>query len=451
MQIKTSENLIKLAELFSSPLYITGGYVRNSILSSETSDIDICSDLKAEEVITLLQDSEFICKNVYPRMGTLKIVSSHGESFEYTAFREEEYNFGHTPKNVMFVADINLDALRRDFKINAIYYDILSKKIVDPLNGLKDLEKKEISCVKDPDDVFKFDGLRLLRLVRLSAELNFKIEKETYLSAKKNYSKLAEISVERKTDEFLKIINSPQKYQIDENSYAHYFALKKLIDLNLMQFLIPQLLEGRNLLQRADFHKYDVLEHSLQAFKYSDPEIRLSSLLHDIGKPYVFKKTGKYTNHDKEGVKIADEILTKQIKVSKYAKKDILCEIEAHMFDVKGNETKNSVRLFFVRYYDNLKNIFLLKNADYKGSAKNSGICPVLQKWQTIYKEMKEQNIPFKTSELKLRGGDLTELGIETTKISNLLYAVFNDCVLGKVKNKKSDLLRHAEKIKNQF
>jgi len=451
MQIKTSENLIKLAKLFSAPLYITGGHVRNCILNLETSDIDICSVLKPEEVSALLQGSGFICKNMYPRMGTLKIVCGSGENYEYTAFREEEYNFGHTPKTVRFVSDIILDAKRRDFKMNAIYYDILSKRIADPLGGLKDLENKEISCVKDPDEVFKFDGLRLLRLVRFSAELNFKIEKETYLSARKNCEKLAEISEMRKTDEFLKIIYSPQKYQIDGNSYAHYYALKKLIDLNLIQFLIPQLLKGSGLEQRTDFHKYDVLEHSLQTFKYSDPKIRLSSLLHDIGKPYVFLKTGKYFNHDKEGVRIADEILTKQIKVPSKIKKDILREIEAHMFDIKGNEICLSVRLFFVKYYDVLENIFLLRQADYTGAGKHGGGCPVLQKWKKIYIEMKEQNIPFKISELKIKGGDLMDLGIEKVKISNLLNTVFYDCVLGKVKNKKADLLKYTEKTKNQF
>ena len=193
MQIKTSENLIKLAKLFNSALYITGGYVRNCLLNLKTSDIDICGAKTTKEVIDLLQDSEFVCKNAYPRMGTLKILCKTGESFEYTAFREEEYNFGHTPKKVKFVDDIGLDAKRRDFKINAVYYDILSQKIVDPAGGLQDIENREISCVIDPDEVFKFDGLRLLRLVRFSAELNFKIERKTYLAAIKNSEKLSEI------------------------------------------------------------------------------------------------------------------------------------------------------------------------------------------------------------------------------------------------------------------
>ena len=446
MQIKTSENLIKLAKLFNSALYITGGYVRNCLLNLKTSDIDICGAKTTKEVIDLLQDSEFVCKNAYPRMGTLKILCKTGESFEYTAFREEEYNFGHTPKKVKFVDDIGLDAKRRDFKINAVYYDILSQKIVDPAGGLQDIENREISCVIDPDEVFKFDGLRLLRLVRFSAELNFKIERKTYLAAIKNSEKLSEISIERRTDEFLKIINSPQKYNLPNNFYAHYFALKRLIDLKLMQFLIPQLLEGAGLKQRPDFHKYDVLEHSLQAFKFSNSKIRLSALLHDIGKPYVFLKTGKYSGHDKEGVKIADEILTKQIKVSSKSKKEILREIEAHMFDVRGLESTNSVRLFFVKYYDNLKNIFSLRQADYKGAGVYSGMCPVLTKWRKIYGDMKEQNIPFKISELNIKGADLVNLNIEKTKISNLLKEIFYDCVLGKVKNDAAELLRYAGK-----
>jgi tRNA nucleotidyltransferase (CCA-adding enzyme) len=214
-----------------------------------------------------------------------------------------------------------------------------------------------------------------------------------------------------------------------------------------MRFLIPQLLEGSGLRQRTDFHKYDVLEHSLQAFKFSNSKIRLSALLHDIGKPWVFLKTGKYSYHDKEGVRIADEILTKQIRVSNKVKKGILREIEAHMFDVKGLENTDNVRLFFVKYYENLENIFLLRQADYEGAGVYSGICPVLQKWRKIYSEMKEQNIPFKIAELNLKGADLAELNIEKTKISNLQKLVFNACVLGKVKKRKTDLLAYAEKI----
>lgn len=435
--------------MFGAPLYITGGYVRNSLLGLNVSDIDICSTLTVENVLHKLQGTNFVCTNIYPRMGTLKIMCKNtAENYEYTCFRKENYTGGgHTPDKVNFDADIIEDANRRDFKINAIYYDIKAGKIVDPLDGLSDLKNKTISCVKDPGEVFNFDGLRLLRLVRFSAELGFEIEAKTYAAAGAKCDKLKNISAERKTEEFLKIIYSDKKYSLQNNQYAHYYALKKLIDLNLMQYLIPQLLKGDKVPQRSDFHKYDVLEHSLQVFKFSDTKIRLSALLHDVGKPYVLARTGKMAGHDAEGAIIAEEILSKQIKIPKKLKKNIIAEIENHMYDIDGNTSEKKLRLFFLKNYDHLENIFLLKEADYLGCGIQSEKSKILIKWESILQKMKQEKVPFKIGDLKLNGNDLINLGINPEKIGEILEYLLKECAVNNIINKKEELIKIVKQL----
>lgn len=446
MKIKITENLKKLSGNFKTPLYITGGFIRNSLLNLPSADIDICSSLKVEEIIKILEDTDFICTNIYPRMGTLKIICKNSdENYEYTSFRKESYLDGkHIPTIVDFSAGLIDDAKRRDFKINAVYYDIKNDRIIDPLGGLEDIEKKTISCTVSPEDVFNFDGLRLLRLVRFSAELNFKIEDKTYEAAKANSDKLKDITVERKIEEFLKIVYSDIRYNLKDNKYAHYYALKNLIGLNLMQYLIPQLLKGDNVKQRADFHKYDVLEHSLQVFKFSEPQIRLSALLHDIAKPYMLESTGKMSGHDIEGVKISDEILTKQIKIPVKFKKNVLTEIEAHMFDVDGKTSEKKVRLYFLKYYDNLENIFLLKQADYLGCGLETEKNEILIKWKNILHKMKEERVPFKIKDLKINGTDLIDLKVEGEKIGETLNYLLRECAVNNIKNEKDALIKAA-------
>ena len=446
MKINISKNLIELNKLLGGGLYVAGGFVRNRLLSLKSQDIDICGKFTTCEIEEKLKNSKFMCKDILPRMGTLKIYCKESlEDFEYTTFRTENYLGGtHTPEKVEFNANIYEDALRRDFKMNAIYYDIQNDELIDPTNGLVDIKNKIISCVKNPYEVFNFDGLRLLRLVRFAAELNFGIEQNTYAAASQNCGKLQDISIERKTDEFLKIILCDKKYPELDCKFAHYYAVKNLIDLNLMQYLIPQLLSGDKVLQRTDFHKHDVLEHGLQTFKFSDEKVRLSALLHDVGKPYIFKRTGKMAGHDEEGVKIAEEILTKQIKVSKKQKQDILIEIKTHMYDVDGKVNEKKIRLFFIKYYEHLENIFLLKEADFLGCGLHAGKSEIIVKWENILQKMREENVPFKIKDLKISGFDLLELNIKDEKIGSTLQQLLKLCAANSIKNDREVLLKEA-------
>ena len=179
--MKISKTLQKLAKEFEKKnchLYIVGGFVRDSLLGYNPQDIDITSSMRIEDVEKICQKLKFKCKIINKHLGTL-LISAPKEKYEYTTFRKESYARGmHSPDKVEFVDDIKLDALRRDFTINALYYDIANDEIIDLLGGKKDLEQGIIRTCNDPMITLKDDGLRILRCIRFASTYNFKLTKK---------------------------------------------------------------------------------------------------------------------------------------------------------------------------------------------------------------------------------------------------------------------------------
>lgn len=234
MEIKVSENLKKLSKLLDGKLYIVGGYVRNSLLNLSCDDIDICSPFVSDEVKNRCADSGFRCKMINEKLGTLLITAPNDEKYEYTPFRSENYVRGnHAPENVQFVDDIFVDAKRRDFTINCIYYNVATEKIFDPYYGVGDIKKGVVKCVETPLFVFSSDGLRILRLVRLACELGFKIDAKTFKTASEMSYQLRDISAERKYAELKKIALAEFKYGKKPNNFIHY-----LNGLNIYKYLL---------------------------------------------------------------------------------------------------------------------------------------------------------------------------------------------------------------------
>lgn len=234
MKINVSKNLLKLSKLFgkSQPLFVVGGYVRDSVLKLKSQDIDICSALNPTEVKSLLKNSGFKVSDKNLKFGTL-IIEIENESFEYTTFRTEVYeNAGkHSPKKVCFSASIVDDVKRRDFTINAIYYNIISDQIIDFYGGLTDIKEGTIRAVGDADYKFADDGIRILRMIRFASELNFTIEQSTYESAVKYLNNLKSVSVAKKCEEFLKIIKSKNKHPKIKG--AGYFGFRLIDKFNI--------------------------------------------------------------------------------------------------------------------------------------------------------------------------------------------------------------------------
>lgn len=227
-----NEKLYRLSQLLDNPLYLVGGAVRNSILGLPLGDYDTASANMPNEVISRLKGTEFEILAEYPRTGTV-LIGSDGFKTEHTTFRTDSYpiNSGvHSPDKVEFTSDITVDALRRDFTANAIYYDLTSDSIVDPTGGLKDIEKRELRTVDDPRRVLGEDALRIMRLVRLRAELGFDIESMTLAVASELGTRVKDISRERITDEYIKTLKGTTKYDIDKVSISESMTLIKCLN-----------------------------------------------------------------------------------------------------------------------------------------------------------------------------------------------------------------------------
>ena len=186
MKIQIPSVVQKLALAYPANLYVVGGYVRNSIMGIELDDIDLAGPLTLDELAACLEKTPFSVKPKSKTLGTA-IISDGENDFEYSCFRREVYgqNGEHTPEKVEFIDSIVEDAKRRDFTINALYYDIKKDELIDFYDGIGDIKKKILRTVETPEFVLSKDGARVLRLFRFMCELNFKVDKESLSAALK--------------------------------------------------------------------------------------------------------------------------------------------------------------------------------------------------------------------------------------------------------------------------
>ena len=419
------EPLLRLANACSSPLYLVGGAVRDALAgftpSNGTYDLDICSPMRFEEFLSIAVECGFEPKSIFKNTGTVKLTDEAHNEYEYCSFRSDKYVRGnHVPVEIFFTDDINLDARRRDFTVNAIYYDIKEGKIVDPLDGVAAVYEKRLTTVADSEKVFGEDGLRLMRLARQAACLGFTPDSECLSGAKQNAALIDDISPERIFTELMQILHADEKYgQAD----GIYHGLTLLEETGVLARIMPELTLGKDMAQRADFHKYSVLEHSLRAAAYADKRVRLACLLHDIGKPICALRDGNSYAHPGEGATIAKSIL-QRLKAPKKDIQRIPALIEWHMYDLDCKTSEKKLRRFFVAHLDILDDLLLVKQADFSACMDDFSIAPTVKRWKEVLEKMQAERAPLRIKDLALSGKELLDLGIESHKIATVLNAL---------------------------
>jgi poly(A) polymerase len=305
-------NLINtLAEAFHAQhkqLYIVGGTVRDVLLHREESnDEDLATDATPDEIkriVTPTRPNAIVL--VGERFGTVRLHYSHS-IVEITTFRSEQYNPDSRKPEVCFGTVLEDDLLRRDFTINAMACHPLTGQIIDPFGGRQDLEAHLLRAVgNEPDKRFDEDPLRLLRGVRFASQLDFTIETETRRSILRQAVKLQKISRERIRDEMNKLLVSANPAK----------GLDLLVELGLMEWIVPEVLALRGVSQQAVkvIHTKDVYAHVLRVVERSSPRAvcRWSALLHDIAKPRTRTvEDGKvhFFGHEDVGAYMARDIL----------------------------------------------------------------------------------------------------------------------------------------------
>ena len=447
MQKILPKNLISLANRLPTPLYVVGGSVRDFLANlpqPQTLDWDICAPMPAQEFAQLAQDAGFKVKSVYKNTGTVKLQDTDGVDYEFSSFRSDKYVRGeHTPSQIYFTNDISLDCRRRDFTCNAIYYDVKRNEYVDPLDGISAVKEKRLTTVAPADKVFGEDGLRLMRLARQTATLGFSPDTDCLLGAKKNSALICDISPERIYSELSAILLADQKYGVRK---GHYEGLKILEKTGVLAHILPELALGKDMAQRPDYHKYDVLEHSFRAVLYAPPSVRLASLLHDVGKPYCTIRDGNAHNHPEDGARIAEEILTR-LKAPKKTVNAVKTLVRLHMYDFNCQTGENKLRRFFVTHYSVLEDLLLLKQADFSACTDDLTKAPTVEKWQTLLEKMRLEKVPFTLKELAVSGTDLLSLGLPNHTLAQTLHELLLHVAVRPKDNEKQRLLRLAPKF----
>ncbi len=221
----------ELATLFEENgyhLYMVGGSTRDFLLHKESDDLDLTTNATPEEMLTFLKDAQ----TTFMRFGTLRLSTSFGH-VDITTFRlEKGYEDYRHPTKVEFVRELNVDAKRRDFTINAIYMDF-NQNIIDPFSGQDDLAKGIIKAIGDPYVRFKEDPLRILRAVRFAMLLHFDIEKETQLAMIQEKALILNMNPQKVEEEVRKM------KKISSTQYLSF--LKKYELLNVLEPILKKI------------------------------------------------------------------------------------------------------------------------------------------------------------------------------------------------------------------
>ncbi len=303
--------IITLAQAFRAhqkQLYMVGGTVRDVLLHrGQSNDADLATDARPDEIKRIVAPTQpTAIVSVGERFGTVRLLYG-SDIVEITTFRSEQYNPESRKPEVCFGSDLHEDLLRRDFTINALARDPLNGNVIDLFHGRQDLEAHILRAVgNEPDKRFDEDPLRLLRAVRFAAQLDFMIEPETRASIIRQAAKLQKISRERIRDEMNKLLLSPHPAK----------GLDLLVELGLMEWIIPEVLELRGVSQQPQprLSTKDVYAHVVRVVERSSPRLkaRWGALLHDIAKPRtksVEDNKIHFFGHEDIGALMARDIL----------------------------------------------------------------------------------------------------------------------------------------------
>ncbi|PIU40528.1 MAG: phosphohydrolase [Candidatus Omnitrophica bacterium CG07_land_8_20_14_0_80_50_8] len=273
------------------------------------------------------------------------IVILEGKNFEVATFRADRgYQDGRHPTGVRFT-DAKEDALRRDFTVNGLFYDPIRRQVMDWVNGEKDLKKKMIRAIGDPNKRFAEDKLRLLRAVRFASVLGFRIEPKTFSALKKLAPNIHEVSQERVRDELVKMFTGPNPG----------LALELLDKAGLLKEVLPEVYRMKGVQQPREFHpEGDVFVHTkllLARLKKPSVVLAFACLLHDVGKPGTYQRRDRirFNGHDRVGAQISGKILDR-LRFSNDLKEKIVACVEGHMRFKDARQMKEStLKRFFQR------------------------------------------------------------------------------------------------------
>ena len=398
----------KAAEEIDVPVFVIGGFVRDKILGRPTKDADIVClgdgiDLAEKTAKQFYPIPEV---NIFKTFGTAQIKIYNKSlpfplgkgwdgafEIEFVGARKESYNRNSRKPDVE-PGTLDDDRLRRDFTINTIAASLNKNdfgKLVDPLNGIADIEQKIIKTPLHPDQTFSDDPLRMMRAIRFAAQLNFNIAAETFEAIKRNAHRISIVSGERITDELNKIILTKKPT----------IGFELLYKSGLLKIIFPQMV----LLAGAEYidgkgHK-DNFYHTLQVLDNIAPHtddlwLRWAAILHDIAKPATkkFEEGHGWTFHGHEvvGGRMVPKIFA-QLKLPQNEKMKFVRKIvELHLRPIsltKENITDSAIRRLLFDAGDDIDALMTLCKADITSKNKQK-VQRFLSNFEMVEKRLKE-------------------------------------------------------------
>lgn len=429
-----SDNLKKLSKIFHkhSPLYVVGGYVRDFLLNKPSFDIDICSELSADETVNLLEGTEFKTIAVNKKIGTLLIVKDD-EKYEYTSFRKDNYALDgkHLPLSAEFKVKLSDDILRRDFTVNALYFDIRTGEIIGDLRGESDIKAKILRTVKNPDIVFKEDSLRIFRMLRLACLSDFDIENETFEKAEKNSYLVNSLSSERIVEELRKFVGDKE---CDRRKFDRYIdLLYRLNILGVWYDAVPEPLgidvKIKSFPSRVEYIYLCFFE------KY------FSSLLKDC---LDGVRINSIDDIAAVNIRITDKLnyFFVRDRLKKETKKFIVKAIAFFEISAMCAYENTAADLCIIYYYDIINTIVYIDDAvDCNGMV-------FLEKLIQRLDYLKRNKLPLKLSELNVSAQKLLQIGIPCNALQKTLRRLLEAAVLEKVENNENKLTEYLKELR---
>lgn len=416
--------------------YIVGGCVRDLIMGITPKDFDITTDCTPNEVIEIFKDSF----NVIPtgkKYGTVTIIIDK-IPYEVTTYRkEDEYKDNRHPEKIEYQNELSFDLARRDFTINAMAYNERDG-LIDLYRGVLDIKNKVLRAVGDANIRFNEDALRIIRAYRFTSRYDLTIERKTLSAIYINLHLLKTIANERIVKELKEIF---------ENGYD-------IFNMPFIEVLIPELSECFECEQNTKYHLYNVGEHIYKSFNEVKPVfvLKLSMLLHDIGKPYV-KTTDDngcdhFYNHSQKSKEIANIVL-RRLKIDNKTRKRVLTLVEYH--DIKFKCDKFNIKCMLNKLskevFDDLMQIRLAdeKAKNLKYTKENIDL---IEKCIKLKEEIIRNDEVYSIKQLDITGDDIKkEFKVKGEIIGRTLDRLLEVCMADSSLNKKEILLEKAKEF----
>ena len=445
--------IVETLEKAGFQTYLVGGCTRDLFLGRKPIDWDITTNARPEQILPLFTKTFY--ENEF---GTVGVVNENSQDetlkiVEVTPYRiESVYSDRRHPDQVRFSDKVEDDLKRRDFTINAVAVNLSKgsiKDIIDLYGGFSDIKDKIIRTVGNPSERFAEDALRLLRAVRLSAELGFTINIETKKAIISNAHLLKEISKERIRDEFVKMIMSPEPKK----------ALELAHELGILKYIIPELEKGIGVGQNKA-HAFDVWEHLLRTVQHSADkklplELRITALLHDIAKPETrrfSRETSQFTFYGHEVVGSREtKMILERLKLPRKTVEKVTKLVRWHMFFSDTETiTLSAVRRMIVNVgKENIWDLVNIRMCDRIGTGRPKENPYRLRKYESMIEEALHD--PISVAMLKIDGNRIMEISKISAgpKIGWLLNALLEEILEKPEFNTKEYLEKRALELIN--